>query len=160
MAGARRDTPIIPSSPQAAHEPSEGRACAATIPRRQQRLIRSDDHRHAYSETTYRLRAHRGRGALVIVGVGSVAIALLSKLGYRVISSTGRQNEFEYLGAFGAAEILDRNTLPEPSKSAILPPLLDFPALPPACSRPHPRGPIRLSRAPRAHRSQAWSNRG
>jgi acrylyl-CoA reductase (NADPH) len=55
-------------------------------------------------------------------GVGSVAIALLSKLGYRVIASTGRQNESEYLRALGAAEIIDRNTLSEPAQSPILPP--------------------------------------
>lgn len=55
-------------------------------------------------------------------GVGSVAIALLSKLGYRVIASTGRQEESEYLKALGAAEIIDRNTLSQPSQSPILPP--------------------------------------
>jgi acrylyl-CoA reductase (NADPH) len=55
-------------------------------------------------------------------GVGSVAIALLSKLGYRVIASTGRQEESEYLKALGAAEIIDRNTLSEPSQAPLLPP--------------------------------------
>lgn len=55
-------------------------------------------------------------------GVGSVAIALLSKLGYRVIASTGRQEESEYLKALGAAEIIDRSTLAQPSQSPILPP--------------------------------------
>lgn len=55
-------------------------------------------------------------------GVGSVAITLLSKLGYRVIASTGRQKESEYLKALGAAEIIDRNTLSQPSQSPILPP--------------------------------------
>ncbi|MFU0506940.1 acrylyl-CoA reductase (NADPH) [Pseudaminobacter sp. NGMCC 1.201702] len=46
-------------------------------------------------------------------GVGSVAIALLAKLGYRVIASTGRQEEAEYLTALGATEIIDRATLSE-----------------------------------------------
>jgi acrylyl-CoA reductase (NADPH) len=46
-------------------------------------------------------------------GVGSVAIALLAKLGYRVIASTGRREEAEYLTALGAAEIVDRATLSE-----------------------------------------------
>ncbi|MHA6645188.1 acrylyl-CoA reductase (NADPH) [Mesorhizobium sp. A623] len=46
-------------------------------------------------------------------GVGSVAIALLAKLGYRVIASTGRQEETEYLTALGATEIIDRATLSE-----------------------------------------------
>lgn len=47
-------------------------------------------------------------------GVGSIAIALLSKLGYRVIASTGRPNEADYLRELGAAEIIDRKTLSEP----------------------------------------------
>lgn len=48
-------------------------------------------------------------------GVGSVAIALLSSLGYRVTASTGRLGESDYLRALGAAEILDRRTLSEPA---------------------------------------------
>jgi acrylyl-CoA reductase (NADPH) len=47
-------------------------------------------------------------------GVGSVAIALLSKLGFRVVASTGRPAEADYLRALGAAEIIDRNTLSSP----------------------------------------------
>ncbi len=47
-------------------------------------------------------------------GVGSIAIALLSGLGYRVIASTGRPEETAYLRELGAAEIIDRNTLSEP----------------------------------------------
>ncbi|TCQ08942.1 acrylyl-CoA reductase (NADPH) [Rhizobium sp. PP-F2F-G36] len=47
-------------------------------------------------------------------GVGSVAIALLSGLGYRVIASTGRLEETAYLRELGAAEVIDRNTLSEP----------------------------------------------
>lgn len=46
-------------------------------------------------------------------GVGSISIALLAKLGYRVIASTGRPGEVEYLTALGAAEIVDRATLSE-----------------------------------------------
>lgn len=46
-------------------------------------------------------------------GVGSVAIALLGKLGYRVIASTGRPQESDYLKALGAADIIDRATLAE-----------------------------------------------
>jgi len=49
-------------------------------------------------------------------GVGSVAIALLAKLGYRVVASTGRQNEAEYLKLLGAVEIIDRATLAAPGK--------------------------------------------
>ncbi|MGF6447563.1 putative YhdH/YhfP family quinone oxidoreductase [Paraburkholderia youngii] len=47
-------------------------------------------------------------------GVGSIAIALLSGLGYRVVASTGRLEEAEYLRNLGAAEIIDRRTLSEP----------------------------------------------
>lgn len=46
-------------------------------------------------------------------GVGSVAIALLAKLGYRVIASTGRPEESGYLTDLGASEIIDRSTLSE-----------------------------------------------
>jgi len=44
-------------------------------------------------------------------GVGSVAIAILSKLGYHVIASTGRMSEQGYLKSLGAAEVIDRNEL-------------------------------------------------
>ena len=49
-------------------------------------------------------------------GVGSVAIAVLSKLGYHVIASTGRAAEADYLKGIGAAEIIDRNELSAPAK--------------------------------------------
>ena len=49
-------------------------------------------------------------------GVGSVAIALLSKLGYRVIASTGRPQEADALKALGAAEIIAREELSAPGK--------------------------------------------
>lgn len=44
-------------------------------------------------------------------GVGSVAVALLGSLGYRVVASTGRAQEAEYLRALGAATVVDRNEL-------------------------------------------------
>lgn len=44
-------------------------------------------------------------------GVGSVAIALLSKLGFRVVASTGRMNEADYLRGLGASEVIDRAEL-------------------------------------------------
>lgn len=47
-------------------------------------------------------------------GVGSVAISLLSGLGYRVIASTGRVEEEEHLRSIGAAEVIDRNLLSAP----------------------------------------------
>jgi acrylyl-CoA reductase (NADPH) len=49
-------------------------------------------------------------------GVGSVAIAVLSRLGYHVIASTGRMSEAPYLKALGAAEVIDRNELSGPAK--------------------------------------------
>jgi len=49
-------------------------------------------------------------------GVGSIAISILSKLGYHVVASTGRMDEADYLKALGASEIIDRNTLSEPGK--------------------------------------------
>lgn len=49
-------------------------------------------------------------------GVGSFAIALLSKLGYKVVASTGRTAEHDYLKQLGASEIIDRVTLSEPGK--------------------------------------------
>jgi acrylyl-CoA reductase (NADPH) len=49
-------------------------------------------------------------------GVGSVAIALLAALGYRVVASTGRMEEADYLTGLGAATIIDRRTLSEPGR--------------------------------------------
>jgi acrylyl-CoA reductase (NADPH) len=44
-------------------------------------------------------------------GVGSVAVALLSKLGYQVTASTGRTEEEGYLKSLGASEIINRSEL-------------------------------------------------
>jgi acrylyl-CoA reductase (NADPH) len=49
-------------------------------------------------------------------GVGSVAVAVLAKLGYRVIASTGRPAEGDYLKSLGAAEIIDRQELAAPPR--------------------------------------------
>ena len=49
-------------------------------------------------------------------GVGSVATAVMSKLGYHVIASTGRLSEADYLKGLGAAEVIDRNELSGPVK--------------------------------------------
>ncbi len=60
------------------------------------------------------------RGPVVVTGaaggVGSVAIALLSRLGYHVIASTGRLSEGAYLTELGATEIIDRAELSGPAK--------------------------------------------
>jgi acrylyl-CoA reductase (NADPH) len=49
-------------------------------------------------------------------GVGSTAIALLSKLGYRVVGATGKASEESYLKSLGASSIIDRAELAAPGK--------------------------------------------
>ena len=60
------------------------------------------------------------RGPVVVTGaaggVGSVAIAVLAKLGYRVSAVTGRPQEADYLQRLGAAEIIERKELTGPPK--------------------------------------------
>src|SRR5579875_1058234 len=60
------------------------------------------------------------RGGDVIVtgasgGVGSVAVAVLARLGYRVVAATGRPEQRDYLTGLGAAELVDRRQLAEDS---------------------------------------------
>ena len=59
-------------------------------------------------------------GAAIVTGasggVGSMAITLLAKRGWRVIAATGRAQESDYLKALGAAEIIDRSVLAAPGK--------------------------------------------
>jgi acrylyl-CoA reductase (NADPH) len=60
------------------------------------------------------------QGEIVVTGaaggVGSVAIALLAKLGFEVVAVTGRASEEDYLKQLGAASIMDRAELSEPGK--------------------------------------------
>jgi acrylyl-CoA reductase (NADPH) len=49
-------------------------------------------------------------------GVGSIAIALLSGRGYRVVASTGKRDESDYLKSLGAREVIDRAELSAPGK--------------------------------------------
>src|SRR5208282_1297318 len=49
-------------------------------------------------------------------GVGSVSVAILAKLGYRVAAMTGRPAESEFLKQLGAAEVLDRAQFASPGK--------------------------------------------
>jgi acrylyl-CoA reductase (NADPH) len=49
-------------------------------------------------------------------GVGSVAVAVLAKLGFRVVAVTGRSAEADYLKHLGAAEVLDRALFASPGK--------------------------------------------
>jgi acrylyl-CoA reductase (NADPH) len=62
-----------------------------------------------------------GEGTEILVtgsagGVGSVAIALLAARGYRVVASTRRQSEADWLRSIGAAEVIDAATLSAPGK--------------------------------------------
>ena len=49
-------------------------------------------------------------------GVGSVAVALLSKLGHTVVAATGKLNEASYLQSLGATRLIDRAELSQPGK--------------------------------------------
>lgn len=49
-------------------------------------------------------------------GVGSVAVALLSKLGHRVVATTGKPEQADYLKSLGASAVLDRAELSTPGK--------------------------------------------
>tara|TARA_R110002126_G_scaffold43475_9_gene124550 strand:+ start:2845 stop:3828 length:984 start_codon:yes stop_codon:yes gene_type:complete len=49
-------------------------------------------------------------------GVGSYAVRILSKLGFKVVAATGRPDESTYLNQLGAAEIIPRSQLSEPGK--------------------------------------------
>jgi acrylyl-CoA reductase (NADPH) len=49
-------------------------------------------------------------------GVGTVAISLLSKLGYKVVASTGKTRETDFLKALGADDVIDRAELGVPGK--------------------------------------------
>ena len=70
-----------------------------------------------------RLRQHGVRpddGEILVTGaaggVGSIAVALLAGLGYRVVASTGRPQEADYLRFLGAADTMDRAALAQPGK--------------------------------------------
>lgn len=61
-----------------------------------------------------------GAGEVLVTGatggVGSVAVALLGKLGYQVVAATGKVAEADYLKALGASAIIDRADLAKPGK--------------------------------------------
>jgi len=67
-----------------------------------------------------RLGATKERGEVLVTGatggVGGIAVAILAGRGYRVVASTGKLHEAEYLKALGAAEVIDRKALSEPGK--------------------------------------------
>lgn len=61
-----------------------------------------------------------GAGEVLVTGatggVGSVAVALLAKLGHQVVAATGKAAEADYLRKLGAANIIDRAALAAPGK--------------------------------------------
>jgi acrylyl-CoA reductase (NADPH) len=61
-----------------------------------------------------------GSGEILVTGaaggVGSIAVAILAKLGYRVAAVTGRAAEADFLKRLGAAEVLDRAQFASPGK--------------------------------------------
>lgn len=61
-----------------------------------------------------------GAGEVLVTGatggVGSVAVAVLAKLGHRVVAATGKAGEADYLRGLGAADIIDRAELAAPGK--------------------------------------------
>jgi acrylyl-CoA reductase (NADPH) len=67
-----------------------------------------------------RLGVAKERGDILVTGatggVGSISVAILAQLGYRVAASTGKLSEKAYLESLGAREIIDRATLSQPGK--------------------------------------------
>jgi acrylyl-CoA reductase (NADPH) len=61
-----------------------------------------------------------GDGSVLVTGatggVGSIAVAVLARLGHRVVAATGRPQEAAYLRQLGAAELIDRGELSAPGK--------------------------------------------
>ena len=61
-----------------------------------------------------------GSGEVLVTGatggVGSVAVALLAKLGYQVVAATGKAAEADYLKHLGASAVIDRSELSAPGK--------------------------------------------
>ncbi|WP_394673480.1 MDR family oxidoreductase [Limnobacter sp.] len=61
-----------------------------------------------------------GSGEILVTGatggVGSIAIALLSKLGYTVVATNGKPEQTDFLKGLGASEVMDRKLLSEPGK--------------------------------------------
>jgi len=67
------------------------------------------------------LEKHGASGEVLVTGatggVGSIAVALLSRLGYSVTAATGKTGEFEFLGSLGATTVIDRAELAEKGKA-------------------------------------------
>ncbi|MEO6625463.1 MAG: MDR family oxidoreductase [Burkholderiaceae bacterium] len=61
-----------------------------------------------------------GSGEVLVTGatggVGSVAVALLGRLGYNVVAATGKADEHDYLKKLGASSVIERSSLSAPGK--------------------------------------------
>lgn len=53
-------------------------------------------------------------------GVGSLSVAILAKIGFRVVAATGKVSEADFLKRLGASEVIDRRELDDPSGQPIL----------------------------------------
>jgi putative YhdH/YhfP family quinone oxidoreductase len=64
------------------------------------------------------------RGEVIVTGstggVGSVSVALLSNLGYKVVAATGKKEETEFLRRLGAEEIIHRDEVNDESRKPLL----------------------------------------
>jgi acrylyl-CoA reductase (NADPH) len=67
-----------------------------------------------------------GRGEVIVTGatggVGSLAVAILAKLGYHVAASTGKTTAADYLAMLGAVKIVPRSDVHDTSEKPLLPP--------------------------------------
>lgn len=66
------------------------------------------------------------KGAIVVTGasggVGSMAVGILAKAGYKVIASTGKEDMTDYLKSIGATEVVDREFVDDPSSRPLIKP--------------------------------------
>lgn len=77
--------------------------------------------------SVYRLERHGlepGRGDVLVTGatggVGGMAVMMLARSGYRVVASTGKMTEADYLKGLGAAEVIERNEIEDTSGKPLL----------------------------------------
>jgi putative YhdH/YhfP family quinone oxidoreductase len=65
-----------------------------------------------------------GDGEILVTGatggVGSIAVAILARAGYRVVAATGKETEHDFLRALGASEIIARGTLLEGAERPLM----------------------------------------
>lgn len=65
-----------------------------------------------------------GDGKVIVTGatggVGSVAVSILSKLGYQTVAVSGKETEYQYLRDLGATEIISRETFNDGDKRPVL----------------------------------------